>query len=259
MSLSFALQPAAASKTDLSAPRGNRLITPAELKLVDGLTIRYRRHWSLSFIEENVLRCRDAGKLYTLLVVGGDVKDPTGSSHLLRLKQLIVKLGSLYSTDPLCWGVHVGLPPQNHSEELFWGKKMPVRAINANEDTIEAWYESFPTQMQLLAGSANDPAAMRDLIQFGVGGSGDRFIYKINSLSAKTATTGWAGTDLMVEAAKMGAGIGFEMLDNSSASRFGGTFAQAMAKKAALEKRAGVKTSYLAVYKGDLAKAGGLK
>jgi hypothetical protein len=65
------------------------------------------------------------------------------------------------------------------------------------------------------------------------------------------------GAGMKAEAAKAGAGIGFEMLDNSSASRFGGTFAQSMAKKAALEKRAGKKTSYLAAYRGDLAKAGG--
>jgi hypothetical protein len=254
--MNFALQPAAASKTDLSPPRGNRLITAAELKLVDGLTIRYRRHWPLSFIEENVARCRAAGKLYTLLVVGGDVKDPTGSSHLLRLEQLINTLGAKYESDSLCWGVHVALPPTGHSEELFWGKKMPAKALNANKRIMAAWSNNFTRQRQLLAGSANDPPAMRELIKFGVGMSTDRFIYKINSLSAKTATSGWAGTDLIVDAAKMGAGIGFEMLDNSSASRFGGTFAQSMAKMAALEKRAGVKTSYLAIYRGDLAKAG---
>jgi hypothetical protein len=254
--MNFALQPAAQSKTDLSPPRGNRLITPAELKLVDGLTIRYRRHWPLSFIEENVARCRAAGKLYTLLVVGGDVKDPTGSSHLLRLEQLIDVLGAKYATDPLCWGVHVSLPPYKHSEELFWGKVMPAKAINANIRTMVAWDEAFPRQMQLLAGAANDPKAMRALIHYGVGLSGSRFIYKINSLSAKTATSGWAGTDLIVDAARMGAGIGWEMLCGSNESRFGGTWAKAMANKAAIEKRAGKKTNYLAVYKADLAKAG---
>jgi hypothetical protein len=254
MTLTFALQPAAASKSDLSPPRGNRLITDAELRLVDGLTIRYRRHWPLSFVAENVARCRGAGKLYTLLVVGGDVKDPAGSSHLLRLEQLIEKLGAAYASDPLCWGVHCGLPPYGHSEELFWGKPMPAKAITANSRIMAAWLKAFPGQMQLLAGSANDPQAMRQLIAHGVGIAGERFVYKINSLSAKTATTGWAGTDLIVDAAKVGASIGFEMLDNSSAARFGGTWQQAMAKKAAIEKRAGVKTSYLAVYKGDLAK-----
>lgn len=252
----FALQPAAQSKSDLSPPKGNRLITPAELKLVDGLTIRYRRHWPLSFVEENVQRCRAAGKLYTLLVVGGDVKDPAGSSHLLRLEQLINTLGAKFSSDPFCWGVHCGLPPYDHSEELFWGKPMPAKALNANVRIIRAWTAAFPRQVKLLAGSANDPTAMRQLIDLGVKETRGCFLYKINSLSAKTATTGWAGTDLVVDAAKMGAEIGFEMLCGSNKSRFGGTWAKAMANKSAIEKRAGKKSSYIAGYKPDLAKAG---
>lgn len=251
----FALQPAAQSKNDLSQPTGARLISAAELSLADGLTIRYRRQWPLSFVAENVARCRKAGKLYTLLVVGGDVKDPTKESHLRSLEQLINSLGYQYASDPLCWGVHCGLPPEGHSEELFWGKPMPSKAITANKRIIATWGAAFPTQRMLLAGSANDPAAMRQLIAYGVT-TPDRFIYKINSLSAKTTTTGWAGTDLIVDAAKAGAGVGFEMLDASSASRFGGTWSQAMAKKAAIEKRAGKKTAYVAVYRGDLAKLG---
>lgn len=251
----FALQPAAQSKTDLSPPTGARLITPAELSLADGLTIRYRRHWPLSFVEENVARCRKAGKLYTLLVVGGDVKDPTKESHLRSLEQLINTLGYQYASDPLCWGVHCGLPPEGHSEELFWGKPMPSKAITANKRIIATWGAAFPSQRMLLAGSANDPAAMRQLIAYGITAP-DRFVYKINSLSAKTTTTGWVGTDLVVEAAKAGAGVGFEMLCGSNESRFGGSWSQAMAKKAAIEKRAGKQSAYLAVYRGDLAKLG---
>jgi hypothetical protein len=251
----FALQPAAQSKTDLSPPRGNRLITPAELKLVDGLTIRYRRHWPLSFIEENVARCRAAGKLYTLLVVGGDVKDPAGSSHLLRLEQLIATLGAKYATDPLCWGVHCGLPPYGHSEELFWGKPMPAKALTANVRIIRAWTAALPNQVKLLAGSANDAKAMLDLIDFCQRETVGQFVYKINSLSAKTDLE-WLGVRLVVEAGKLDALIGFEMLCGSNESRFGGTWSMAMVNKRAIEKRAGKKTAYLAVYKPDLAKAG---
>jgi hypothetical protein len=253
--MNFALQPAAQSKTDLSPPRGNRLITPAELKLVDGLTIRYRRHWSLSFIEENVLRCRDLGKLYTLLVVGGEVKDPTAASHLNSLEKLIAVLGSKYADDPLCWGVHCGLPPKPHSEELFWGKPMPGKAMEANWRTIRAWTKAFSDQVKMIAGSANDVKAMLDLMEFGQEESSGQFLYKINSLSAKLDTD-WVGARLISEAAKLGLFIGFEMLCGSNESRFGGTWAKAMANKAAIEKRAGKKTNYLAVYKADLAKAG---
>lgn len=254
--MDFALQPAAQSKTNKSAPTGNRLITDAELRLpgIEGLTIRYRRHWNLSFIEECVNRCRRLNKFYTLLVVGGEVKDPTTTSHLSALEKLIANLGAKYSKDDLCWGVHCGLPPYDHSEELFWGRPMPVKAVNANRRMMSAWGAAFPTQAKLLAGSANDPNAMKSLIEHGVEDLPGDFLYKFNSMSAKTAVTGWAGTDLIVHAAKAGALIGWESLDNSSASRFGGTWAQAMAKSAELEKRAGKKFSYRAHYKGDLAK-----
>lgn len=245
-----ALQPAAQAKNDKSEPRGTRLITASELARVDMLTIRYRRHWRFEFIAENVRRCQAADRFYTLLVVGGDVKDPTRTDYRQSLEALIDKLGAEYSDDPLCWGVHTAVPPYNHSEELFWGRPMPRSAINVNLAIMSQWRWCFPNQKQILAGSANDPNAMKELIAHGMG-LGD-FVYKINSLSAKTATTGWAGTDLLVHTAKVGGDIGFEMLCGSNEKRFGGTWAKAMTKQAAIEKRAGKKAVYLAKYKADI-------
>lgn len=245
-----ALQPAAQSKNNLSEPTGNRLITSAELARVDMLTIRYRRHWEYRFIKENVVRCRAAKKFYTLLVVGGDVKNPTDSRHLQRLETLIQQLGYDFANDSWCWGVHTALPPYDHSEELFWGRPMPKSAIAANKRVMQVWRNVFPRQTQLLAGAANDPKAMWELIEYGL--DLGNFLYKINSLSAKIAVTGWAGTDLVVSAAKAGADIGFEALCGSNESRFGGTWAKAMSNMAAIEKRAGKKAAYLAKYKADI-------
>jgi len=250
----LALQPAAQSKNNATAPTGNRLITDAELKLpgVDGVTIRYRRGWDIDFIAQNVARCRKLNKLYTLLVVGGEVKNPLTESHLSGLEKLIGQLGKLYAKDSLCWGVHCAVPPYDHSEELFWGKPMPAGAIRANQRIITRWNIEFPMQMKLLAGSANDVAAMQTLIEGGVDECGpDRFLYKINSISAKLDLT-WSGVGLLVWAAAYGAQIGGEMLDASTASRFGGTWKQAMAKVAAIEKKAGKKFAYLAPYRQDL-------
>lgn len=271
MTLTFALQPASHGDNDINPPKGTRLITVAEMKLVDGVTIRYRRHWPLSFIEENVARCRQQKKLYTLLVVGGDEADPTKEAHLQKIEALIKTLAAKYAADPLCWGVHVTgcsqqkkpatktKPHEGHSEELFWGRPMPAKVLDANIRLINAWANAFPRQQILLAGSANDPAAMQRLINQGILAAPQRFAYKINSLSPKTAVTGWAGTDLIVEAARLKANIAFEMLQPSNHSKFGGTWQQMLDKKAALEKRAGRKAIYVAVYKPDLAKAGGLK
>lgn len=245
-----ALQPAAQSQKDLSEPRGNRLITPDELARVDMLTIRYRRSWRIEFVGDCIQRCRKANKLYTLLVVGGNVSDTTDSNYLKRLESLIDDLGAVCSKDPLCWGVHTAVPPTGHSEELFWGRPMPVKAISANKRIMERWCIAFQKQKKLLAGAANDPTAMRILMRHGM--ELGNFLYKINSLSAKTAVRNWAGTDLIVEAAQMGADIGFEMLCGSNESRFGGTCTKAMANMNALEKRANKRAEYLAVYKADI-------
>lgn len=257
----FALQPGNDQALIPLAQRGSTRITEAELRQVEGLTIRLRPQWiskagkwDHAVTDACVATCRKLGKKYTILLMGGG-DNPTSAASLTFYEAAWKELGRRYAADPLCFAVHPSVPPKGHSEELFWGRPMPAAAMAANKRMISVAAAAFPKQQILIAGSANDPAAMRELIRHGVAVAPGRFIYKINSLSAKTTTSGWAGTDLIVEAAKAGAGIGFEMLDASTASRFGGTWSQAMAKKAALEKRAGKQTSYLAVYRGDLGKA----
>jgi hypothetical protein len=262
-----ALQPGNAGAKIPLGQRGSTRITEAELRKVEGLTIRLRPEWlwhadakgnykwDFTVPDANITLCRKLGKKYTLLLMGGGPQplDPYSRGFYASAAR---ELGKRYSADPLCYAVHVtGASPPGHSEEQFW-RPMPPLAIVANKGLIYEWATAFPRQLILFAGAGADPKAMREMIRYGVEIAPGRFVYKINSLSAKTPTSGWVGTDLVVEAAKAGAGIGFEMLDNSSASRFGGTFAQSMAKMAALEKRAGVKTSYLAIYRGDIAKAG---
>lgn len=260
----FALQPGNDQAARPLGQRGSTRITEAELRKADGLTIRLRREWlwhddgkgnwkwDFSVPDSNVTLCRKLGKKYTLLLMGGGPNplDPYSRGFYASAAR---ELGRRYSSDPLCYAAHVtGGSPTGHSEEQFWLRPMPPLAIVTNKGLIDEWSTAFPRQLILFAGAASDPAAMRELIRYGVAKAPGRFVYKINSLSAKTATSGWVGTDLVVEAAKMGAGIGFEMLDNSSAARFGGTWQQAMAKKAAIEKRAGNKSVYLAKYRGDL-------
>jgi hypothetical protein len=258
----FALQPVDAAALKPLGQKGSTRITEAQLKLVDGLTIRTRRDWPLSVVDDGVKLCRKLGKQYTILVIGGDVPDPTKESHLASVEGLIKTYAAKYAGDPLCWGVHVTgcskwiSATKGHSEELFWGRPMPPKVLAANKRLITAWAAAFPKQRIILAGSANDPAAMRELIKHGVKVAPGRFVYKINSLSPKTPVTGWAGTGLIVEAAKAGGDYGFEMLQPSNHPNFSGTWAQMLAKKAGLEKRAGEPAVYWAIYKIDIAKAG---
>lgn len=259
----FALQPGNAEALRPLGTRGSTRITEAELRRTEGLTIRIRREWiwrdgkwDFSFVDENVALCRKLGKPYTLLVMGGG-PNPLDPYNLGWYASAARELGKRYADDPLCYAAHVtGCSPAGHSEEQFWKRPMPPRAIAANKMLIDEWAAAFPRQWILFAGAASDPAAMRELVRYGVAAAPGRFVYKINSLSAKLDLDWqgkrWQGVKLMVDAAKLGARIGFEALDNSAASRFGGSWPQALAKKAEIEKRAGSKAVYLAKYRGDL-------
>lgn len=256
----FALQPGDSQVQIPLGKKGCIRITEAELRMMDGLTIRGRLDWPLSFWDENVALCRKLNKPYTLLVMGGDVWDPTTAAHKAKVNAHIVALSVRFAADPLCWGVHVTgcskkeSDVKGHSEELFWGRPMPPKVLETNKWLISTWAFHFPTQKIILAGAANDPAAMRVLIKHGVTVAPFRFMYKINSLSPKTPTTGWVGTDLVVEASKAGAMIGFEMLQPSNHPNFSGTWDQMLNKKVALENRAGRKASYVAIYRKDFSK-----
>lgn len=261
----FALQPVDAAALKPLGQKGSTRITEQQLKFVDGLTIRTRLGWPMSVVDDGAKLCRKLGKKYTILVIGGDVPDPTTAAHQQTVLVAIQQLASKYRSDPLCWGVHVtGCTQQKpdgtgHSEELFWGKKMPPKVLATNKRLIEQWAKEFPTQRIILAGSANDPAAMRELIKHGIATAPGRFVYKINSLSPKTPVTGWAGTDLLVDSAKWGGDYGYEMLQPSNHPNWKGTWQQMLDKKNGLAKRAGEKPAYVAVYKLDLPKAGQLK
>ncbi len=258
----FVLQPGNAQALRPLGTRGSTRITEAELRKSQGLTIRIRPDWiwvngkwDWAFPDSCIQLCRKLGKKYTLLVMGGG-SDPLSANSRAWYLACLREMGKRYSSDPLCYMIHAsGGSPTGHSEELFW-RPMPPAAMTLNKDLIKEAALAFPTQYVSMAGAASDPAAMRELVKYGEQVAKDRFIYKINSLSAKTDLdwTGrrWKGILLMTDAAGLGADIGFEMLDASSAYRFGGTWQQAMAKKAEIEKRTGKTTKYLARYRQDL-------
>lgn len=264
--LNLALQAAAQSSSDQSPPRGTRLITIPEMQLpgVAGVTIRIRRHWPWQFVADCVARCRDLGKLYTLLVIGGDVSAPYHPDHILSRQRIASKLAAAFGEDPLLWGVHASLPPTGHSEELF-GKPMQPSVIEKNQKFIKFHADEFPARVNILtAGSGNDPSAMRQIIRYGITVAPGRFLYKNNAMSAKSPID-WISNQLVIEAMKAGARGGFEMLCGSNEARFrdrndrtpaAKLYAKAMATVAEIERLAGKQIDYLAPYKYDLKKLG---
>lgn len=257
---SFALQPG-----------DGRTISEAQLKLpgVDGLTIRIRPEWiskngkwDWTFPDASVARCHKTNDAYTLLLMGG-AKDPLKESNLAFYESAAAAMGQRYASDPLCVGVHcTGSSPSGHSEELFWGRPMPSDAKAATRRMIDAWTAAFPQQVKLLAGSANDPAAMQELIRYGVQKAGGRFLYKSNAMKAST-DLGWQGNQLVVWAAKNGAMPGWEFVGSwtHERQRFGGPFQKAFDNMDVLTDQAGLmrRQSYRAVYGPDLNLLGGVK
>jgi len=90
----FALQPAAQGDGDLSQPRGSRLITLSQMNLpgIDGTTIRTRKTWPWSFVDNCAATARQAGDMWTWLPCGGDERDPKTGQHEIHDRRLKVVL-----------------------------------------------------------------------------------------------------------------------------------------------------------------------
>ncbi len=234
-------------------PGDGRTLTVAQIQKADGLTIRFHRSDPRSFVDQSIARAKKAGKFYTLLCMGGDVFDPTTDKNVSAAVAEAALLGDRYASDQSCWGVHCAgcTPYHGASEEMHWGKPMARAAIDGNNRIIAAYAKAFPKQKILLAIAGDDPAAMRELIDYGIKTAPGRFLAKQNAWSAKMQVDA-PQNQLLVYAGQHGAAIGFEPLCGSNESRFGGTWAQATAKGNAVAKKAGVPVIYQAVYPPDL-------
>lgn len=238
----------------------NRIVSIAQLRLqgVGGLTIRIHRNTSDKFTADSIARVKAAGDKYTLLVMSEE-KTPTEAS-VKTLEALIAKLGAKYGNDPDCWGVHGTVTPpkrsdeaHGHSEELYCGTPMPAAYENANKRAIVAWAKAFPKSHIILAVTPQDQPAQKRLIDYLVAWAPDRSVVKVNTLSAKSEPTA-AHFGLQKYAVSKGADVGFEMLQPSVSPKFGGTWKQAMDKKAAIETVVGREAIYCAPYPPDLGK-----
>lgn len=265
----MALQPAGRNGgKDTRPPQGGQLISAAEMQTkncagdthrlrpewisVPGKQFPYR--WDFSIEDGYVQTNRAANKPYKILIVGGG-QDPLAEATLAFYEAAYQQLGQRYGNDPLFVAVHACCPPTGHSEEPFWGKRMPAAAKAGIKRMIVAANNACPRQFIVVAGTANDQNAMKEIITFGVQTCGSRFVYKNNALSAKPNT---ASNNLVVWAGQHGAGIWWEMLDNSSASRFGGSFQQAYNQAKSLAAKAGRPFGF-DFYQGDFSNLARLK
>lgn len=245
--------------TKLTPPKGTRLITEKQLRLpgVGLLTIRTRKHWPADFLAQCVATAKKAGVGWTWLPCGGDEANPLSEANLNARDKLYQAVAKKYANDPSLYAVHAFVSPKAHSEEGFWGRPMSPLAKAAQKDAIYIVADLFPNQKIIWTGSANDPAANIDIIKYGVKVAPGRFGYKMNAMSPKK-NMGWAGNTLLIEAAKLGADICYEALQPSNHTNFGGTWTDFVAKVKEIERRAGKRFVYQAIYPYDLVRARGL-
>ena len=253
----FALQPGAQSDTDLSQPKGGRLISLSQMNLpgIDGTTIRYRRPWGRSFIDGCVKTVNQASDKWTLLVCSGDVTYPTAESNLREWELLISELGQKHASDLSLWGVHItGCTPKGTSEELHWTTITPAIEA-ANKRLIDAWAQNFPGKYLMLAMGNKDIPGMKRIISYAVARAPGRVVVKTNALKPGSDIKA-AHIQLLIWSAKVGANIGFEPNQPSNHPKFDGTWTQFVAKQKEIERLAGKPFLYKAIYPGDLAKVG---
>lgn len=250
----FALQPGQESE--------GRQISAAQLKLkgVDGLTVRWRRAWPLSFIDGCQSRVKQSGDVWTLLPMGGDSSAPTSEANIREWEQLYKTLGAEYGNDPNLCGFHVSgcTPFKGASEEQHWGKPMPPAAIAGNKRLLKAAATSFPNQTIIFAIAGDDPAAMKQLISYGMTVAPGRFLVKHNAMKASTQISA-AQNQLVIYAGQHGAMVGFEMAAASDGGSRVGSLSASIAKANQVAKLAGRPLSYLAVYPPDLSRLGSVK
>ncbi|WP_428305108.1 hypothetical protein [Lacipirellula sp.] len=274
----FALQP---GDPAVLQPGNRRVISAEQLALphVAGLTIRARWKWlqpekgkiDLSFLEEQVKRCHEAGKPYKLLVMTGagcapewirgawyrGAPVPWSPELAASYGELVKALGEKFADDPLLVGVHI-TGPTFPSAEMHPAPGIVQVAGYSDRAMIDAWSRSiadyaaaFPDTACILSISVRPPANryLGQVVAAGKKALGARFTLEHNALKASTQPM--APHHLFIaREAKAGTRVGFEMVSAAanSAPRFG---SKDVMDGIAVGKAAG--GTYFDVYPPDLA------
>lgn len=274
----FALQP---GDPVVLKPGNRRLVTDAQLALppVAGLTIRARWSWvhprekqfDFSFLDAQIARCRQARKVYKILIMTGKDAAPEwlgGPWHAGApvpwsrelsdaYADLVAALGERYADDPRLVGVHVTGPTYPSAEMHPAPGIEEVKGYN-DEAMIGAWRRSidayaaaFPEVACILSISVRPPARrfLEPVAAYGRQKLGPRLTLQHNALKASTDPRA-SHHAFIVQQAKHGVRTGFEMVcaAANNSLRFG---SREVRDGIALGKSAG--GVYFDVYPPDLA------
>jgi hypothetical protein len=232
------------------------------LRRAQGLSIRF--DWQAvangdwRYVDSQVMRARRAGKPYMLRMIGGTAgtTPPWNTNAKENFARIVFEMGQRYGGDPLLYAVHLSSTANDESAEMHLANWVlnhrsysDQRIIDAWTYAIDAYAVAFPTKRLILnlsiepdsRGGVTWPVVAYCKARLGV-----RAGFQHNSLKASTSPTA-KHHQAIVAQSRDGYVTGYQMAcPSSNRDRFGGTFAEAIAKGEA----AGAQ--YFEVYQGDL-------
>lgn len=194
-----------------------------------------RGRYDFTFFDQQIGRAARLGKRVTLGIYAGVDNDPRWND-IASFTSLVGAFGQRYANNPIVAGVHISAPQvTDESLEMYlprsWAKGNAA-AIDLWRQSIDAFTAAFPTTPLILdvAMAPNSQGAItkpvNDYARMTVG---ERLTAIICSLKASTNMDAPHVNELE-RLRDVGVAIGFEMVGPSTdRTRFGGTFAQAIA------------------------------
>lgn len=253
----FVLQPGAKSKGSLQPPTGSQLISAKELRIagVGGTTIRMQPSWGDRWPAASIATCQSTGDDFTLLLMAGFDKDPTSDAAINARIALVEQLAHRYGDHPHLAYFHIPAvtPLKGPSEERYCGDPMPLDFISSNITLISETAAIVPNRRLLLALCGDDVSSQMRLVGAGLGVAPGRLVCKINNLGPQTDLGSKTRrpaphVELLIDACRSGAGLGFELARAYSAA----DFKLAMAKARAISDLVGKPIEYLGPYRQNL-------
>jgi hypothetical protein len=250
-------------------------VSDSAIRAADGFSIRVswaaidkqtRLDWS--WLDSQIARAKKAGKPYMLRFMAGTKSPkwiggtwyqgaplPWNTTAQAKLSQFVMLAGARYASDPNLMCVHLSSTANHESAEMHLAPGLTNRSdytlaklTTAWTNAVEDYGRAFPG-VSLALNASIEPdsrgALTTAVIAHCQSSLGERATFQHNSLKASTSES--AAHHELIAALSATNRTGFQMAcPSSNGDRFGGTFAQAIAKG----DRAGA--DYYEVYQGDV-------
>jgi hypothetical protein len=213
------------------------------------LTETTRGSYNLTWLDQQVTRAKNLGKLTTLGIYAGADNDPRWND-LVSFTKLVSAFGAKFDSNPTVAAVHISAPQvTNESMEMHLPPSWhgtDAAAILIWKSSIDAYAIAFPTKPLILdvAWAGKNGAITRAVDDYARAKLGDRIMFIICSLKDSTSMTAPHMKELD-RMRQLGSTIGFEMVGPSGTSRFGDF-------QTAINKGESMGSNFYQIYQGDI-------